>query len=327
MCVPNQRKTQTAPASSRLSTGENPKGPLCLTLTCQGSGDAEALGTRSQIAPVGAPEGADSCYRRIANREPRDPAGPVGSGGRGQPPPGGSYLALTGPRLGHPRGTRRSEARSAPGCLEPGRSVATALALHGAPGPARDLEACPVGRDSSGSSCSPRAPAFPCPASVCPSSPAALFPRLCPTGQTGFSAPGRSLWSSSSSSRRRRARLADGAGAGAGGGSAVCPPSYPPGGGEGLDSKAWGWPTRLGSRAAPSHSPRGWWPPLTVTDLSLACDPAAAVAPCSRGVPAPRPRSRYPNSEPPRQFPALCLLGRSQREVGDLASPKSWRGC
>lgn len=106
----------------------------------------------------------------------------------------------------------------APGRLPPGPSAAAALALHGTqglaggPGKPVQLAATPpalVARQG--------LPAFPRPASVRPSSAAVLFPPLCPTGQTGFSAPGRSL-SPPPGSGRGRARLGDQAGAGAGGG-------------------------------------------------------------------------------------------------------------
>lgn len=111
----------------------------------------------------------------------------------------------------------------APGRLPPGPSAAAALALHGTqglaggPGKPVQLAATPpalVARQG--------LPAFPRPASVRPSSAAALFPPLCRTGLTGFSAPGRSF-SSPPSSGRGRARLGDQTGASAGGGSRRLP--------------------------------------------------------------------------------------------------------
>lgn len=76
-----------------------------------------------------------------------------------------NYLVLTGPRLGHPRGARRSEAcprlvRTWPPPARPRRCGCASAAWHTGAGRG-PREACPVGRDSSGSRGSPRAPRLP----------------------------------------------------------------------------------------------------------------------------------------------------------------------
>jgi hypothetical protein len=102
------------------------------------------------------------------------------------------------------------------------------------------------------------APCPPRPASVRPSSAAALFPPLCPTGQTGFSAPGRSF-SSPSRGRGRRARLGTRLELELGAGPTVCPLFVPPRGGEGLNGRRQDWPTRPRSSPAPSVRPSVRW--------------------------------------------------------------------
>lgn len=89
-------------------------------------------------------------------------SGWLGPGGRGTPAPRPSYLVLTGPRLGHPWGARRSEARPRlvrtwPPPARPRRCGCASAAWHTGAGRG-PREASPVGCDSSGSRGSPRTP-------------------------------------------------------------------------------------------------------------------------------------------------------------------------
>lgn len=92
-------------------------------------------------------------------------AGCLGPGGRGTPVSCPSYLVLSGPGLGHPQGARCSEARPTlvrtwPPPAWPRRCGCASAAWHTGAGQG-PREACPVGRDSSGSRGSPRAPRLP----------------------------------------------------------------------------------------------------------------------------------------------------------------------
>lgn len=189
MCVTNQRKTkqntQAAPGRSLPRTGENPKElgiaqlVLCQPWTMAG---AEASGTtapprspnttcpgsgvrwRGQLLPLHRRR-VKSISLWITQGSQGLLAGCLGPGGRGTPVSCPSYLVLSGPGLGHPQGARCSEARPTlvrtwPPPAWPRRCGCASAAWHTGAGQG-PREACPVGRDSSGSRGSPRAPRLP----------------------------------------------------------------------------------------------------------------------------------------------------------------------
>lgn len=235
-----------------------------------------------------------------------------------------NYLVLSGPGFGHPRGARRSEAlprlvRTWPPPARPRRCGCASAAWHTGAGRG-PREACPVGRDSSGSRGSPRAPR------LSPAPRPCALPRRQPFSLR--SARPDKLVSLLQGGASRLPLAAAVAACGLGTRLELGPGAVPPSALPRSLPRVWrGWAARPGAvvrSPAPVRRSRGRWPPLTVTDLCLLCDPAFSAVRSSRGAPAPCFTVTTPRAS--RHFPAhCCRLGRRPGSV-TAPAPENWRG-